>query len=188
MSNRPSKFVGFILILLFLTVAAPAGAIPITVSFQATGFTGAGVPPASTVSGSIVYEAASTTSNINSLTSINLSIAGHVYALAELDFVSASPDQFIEALTSGTTLVTGNNNFELRWTASTLIPVAFEYSSTGAIDTYLSKDFTQFSVTSDAVSVPEPSSLSILLTGITSLSAYLYFVFWRRFQKSLSPT
>ena len=114
MTGRLSTSV-FAFILLSVGGAMPARAIPVTVSFQATGFTGVGVPPVDPVVGSIVYDAASTTSNINALTSINLTIAGHTYTLAELDFASVSPNQFIEALTNHTTLVRGNNNFVLSW-------------------------------------------------------------------------
>jgi hypothetical protein len=177
MSNRLSGFVGVILTLLSQILAMPARADLITVSFQATNITGVGVPPASTVNGSIQYDAASTTSSINSLTSVDLTIAGHTYALAELDFASVAPNQFIEALTNHTTLVKGNNNFELRWTAATLIPVAFEYSSSGATDIFLSQDFTQFSV-AEAASVPEPTSFSIFLTAVILVGS-LYLAGWR---------
>jgi hypothetical protein len=177
MTGRPSGFVfAFILILILLSggAATPAYAIPITVSFQATGFTGVGVPPADPVVGSIVYDAASTTSTINSLTSINLTIAGHTYTVSELDFASVSPNQFIEALTNHTTLVRGNNNFELSWMTPLLGSPSLLYSAVGASDIFLSKTFTQFSVTAERVSVPEPTSLSLLLAGVVSLSVCLY--------------
>ena len=183
MTGRPSGFVfAFILILLSGGAGTPAYAIPITVSFQATGFTGVGVPPADPVVGSIVYDAASTTSPINSLTSINLTIAGHTYTVSELDFASVSPNQFIEALTNHTTLVRGNNNFELSWTTPLLNNPAFQYSAPGASDIFLSKTFTQFSVTAERASVPEPSSLSLLLAGMVSLGACLYLAPFHRFR------
>ena len=171
----------FAFILLSVGGVMPARAIPITVSFEATGFTGVGVPPADPVVGSIVYDAASTTANINSLTSINLTIAGHTYTLTELDFASVSPNQFIEALTNHTTLVRGNNNFEISWMTPQLNNPSFLYSAPGASDIYLSKTFTQFSVTAEQTPVPEPTSLSILLTGAVSLGVCLYLVPWRRF-------
>jgi hypothetical protein len=179
---RPITLSMLAFILLSVGGVAPARAIPITVSFQATGFTGVGIPPADPVVGSIVYDAASTTSNINSLTSINLTIAGHTYTLAELDFASVSPNQFIEALTNHTTLVRGNNNFVLSWMTPLLNNPFFQYSAPGASDIYLSKDFTQFSVTAAQVPVPEPASLAILLTGVVSLGVCLYPVPWRRFR------
>ena len=70
----------FAISLLSVCPLTPAGAIPITVSFTAVSFTefeeSPPGPPTDPVTGSIVYDAASTTSNINALTSINLTSRG----------------------------------------------------------------------------------------------------------------
>ena len=81
----------FAISLLSVSPLTPAGAIPITVSFTAASFIEleeAVAAPMDPVTGSIVYDAASTTSNINSLTSINLTITGHTYLLSEVGFIS----------------------------------------------------------------------------------------------------
>src|SRR3954469_19731235 len=72
-------------ILLLTCVITQAHAIPVTVSFAVSGFRSddGEVPPTDPVVGSIVYDAASITSNINSLTSVNLTIAGHTYTIGE---------------------------------------------------------------------------------------------------------
>jgi len=83
------------LALLFSFIAVAAHAVPVTVTFSATGISPAwnssGPAPSvpqSTVSGTIVYEAVDAHSPIQSITSINLIIAGHTYTTNELTFRS----------------------------------------------------------------------------------------------------
>jgi hypothetical protein len=129
------------------------------------------------VTGSIVYDAASTTSNINSLTSINLTIAGHTYLLSEVGFISpAGSNQLIGGLSFGVGgIFHGTDDFSIRWNETTLIPFDFTYATTlpsGGI--FRSATFTQFSVTA-AAAVPEPSSLALLAAGVASLCVFLPF-------------
>jgi hypothetical protein len=158
-----------LLLAVFLLSASPltpAFAIPIEVSFTASGF-GAGAPT-DPVTGSVVYDAASTTSVIDSLTSIDLTIAGHTYSLAEVGFAGSN---LIGGLINGVgTVVASTNDFFLLWNATTLSPFVLSYSSIGAF-VFSSFTFPQFSVT--AAAVPEPGSLALLLAGVLA-SACLY--------------
>jgi hypothetical protein len=104
MPNRLG-FLLFAVSLLSAIPVTPASAIPITVSFTATGFNvGAPTDP---VTGSIGYDAASTTAPPNSLTSINLTIAGHAYSLAEVGFADST---VIGALINGVNFVGASTN------------------------------------------------------------------------------
>jgi len=168
---RSLRSVLFTVSLLFAIPLTPAFAIPITVSFTVTGFL-AGAPT-DPVTGSVVYDAASTTSNINSLTSINLTIAGHSYSLAEVGFVEGFPDNtVIGGLINGIGTVAANtDDFFINWDTSTLHPVLFAYSCATCV-VYFGFTFTQFNVTA-AAAVPEPSSLTTLLTGILGFCVFL---------------
>jgi hypothetical protein len=143
----------FAISLLSVCPLTPAGAIPITVSFTAASFIEleeAVAAPMDPVTGSIVYDAASTTSNINSLTSINLTIAGHTYLLSEVGFISpAGSNQLIGGLFFGVGgMFHGTDDFSIGWNETTLIPFDFSYTTTlpsGGF--FFSNTFTQFSVT-----------------------------------------
>jgi hypothetical protein len=178
MNVRPSIF-AFAVILSSVCATTSAQAIPITVSFTASGF-GAGAPT-DPVTGSIVYDAASTTSNINSLTSVNLTIAGHTYTLGELGFISPSgTSQFIGGLLNGVDLVmVHTDDFFLTWNETTLVPSFFFYTTASSSLIPRSSNFTQFSVT--AAAVPEPSSLALLLAGAAC------FGIVRRWRPRLGP-
>ena len=178
MDIRPSIF-AFALILLSVCAATYAHAIPITVSFQASGFP-AGAPTDPVV-GSLVYDAASTTSNINSLTSVNLTIAGHTFTVGELGFTSPfGSQQLIGGLLNGVNGIgSGTDDFLMQWNETTLIPVNFIYSTPASI--VASTNFTQFSVTATVPTVPEPGSLALLLAGATCLGIA------RRWRSRLGP-
>lgn len=158
-------------ILFLVCVMTPAHAIPVTVSFTASGFTseGGGLPaPTDPVVGSIVYDAASITSNINSLTSANLTIAGHTYTVGELSFANSSPPSSpfaaIGTPNGGVccAATNGADTFFVEWIQASLVPLVFIYATASVPgDIWTSSNFTQFSIT--AAAVPEPSSLCLLL-------------------------
>jgi len=155
----------------FLVCAvAPAQAIPVRVSFTVTGF-GMGAPT-NPVVGSIDYNAASIFSDINSLTSINLTIAGHIYTVGELGFISsfAGNQQLIGGSISGVTgLAPGTNDFLIVWNENTLMPITFAYTAASTPGFFPSFTFTQFSV----AAVPEPGSLALLVSGVVILGIVL---------------
>ena len=159
--------------LLSVGTAASIHALPITVSFTASSFPPSFGTPAPTdpVTGSLVYDAASSTSNINSLSSVNLTIDGHTYILGEVGFISAfgGTDQLVGGVLNGvTTIFAGTNDFVLRWNETTLAPISFTYSSTGTPGRIFNTGtFTQFGVTS---AVPEPRSLVMVGAGIVVIS------------------
>ena len=149
-----------------LFAASAAHAIPITVSFTASGF-GPGAPT-DPVSGTIVYDAASVTGNINSLTSVSLSIGGHAYTLAEVGFLSPFGTlQVIGGTINGAlTVAPGTNDFRLTWTMSTLLHPSLTYSTASVpSDLFTSPTFGAFSVTAGS-SVPEPATLALLAVGL----------------------
>lgn len=150
-----------------------------------------GVPaPTDPVVGSIVYDAASITSNINSLTSVNLTIAGHTYTVGELSFANSSPPSSPLAVigtpnpfaNSGDccAAVNGTDTFFFTWFQATLIPSMFIYAAASVPGIWDSSNFTQFSVT--AAAVPEPSSLPLLLASAISLGIALG---WKNFSAGL---
>jgi PEP-CTERM motif len=183
----------FTISLLSVCPLTPAGAIQIRVSFTAVSFTEfeeALPAPMDPVTGSIVYDAASTTSNINSLTSINLTIAGHTYQLSEVGFAPLGSDQLIGGLSFGVGGISHHtDDFYIRWNQTTLIPFDFTYTTTAtgpAGGFFLSNTFTQFSVTA-AEAVPEPGSLALLAVGVAALCALLPFARRRSIDNPLVP-
>jgi hypothetical protein len=183
----------FAISLLSVCTLTPAGAIPITVSFTAASFIEleeAVAAPMDPVTGSIVYDAASTTSNINSLTSINLTITGHTYLLSEVGFTSPfGPSQLIFGLLNGSRIDVFTNDFFMRWNETTLIPFDFTYATTATGATggiFRSATFTQFSVTA-ATAVPEPSTLALLAAGVASLCVVLPFARRRSIDNPFAP-
>jgi hypothetical protein len=151
--------------LLTLGAASPAWAIAITVSFTAGG-----------ISGSIDYNAASVTSNtITSLNSINLTIVGTTYTVAELGTTS-NVCGFSCALIGTTAGGLGNvasfsNEFALYFDAGSDAGIEFAYATDNSVENSLG--FSLFSITADtAVSgtaVPEPGSLVVFLAGLAGL-------------------
>jgi hypothetical protein len=157
-------------------------ATPIAISFTAAQFSpviGSDPAPADPVSGTLVYEAASTISPIDSLTSISLSIAGHSYGLAEIGFEYASGIFTVGGLIDG---VGGSGNFEddfvLIWD-NTLTPLYFQYSVVGLPGIWATSTFSQLNVT-ESSNVPEPSTLALVGMAIL-LCAFT------RFEKSGVP-
>jgi hypothetical protein len=159
--------VAFLPAVLALCAVSGAKAEPITVLFEADSVqtnpsTG---PPAPTnpVIGTIVYDAASTTSNINSLISINLTIDGHAYTLGEVGFAEAGVFQEVGGVLNGVnTLDGGTNDFLLQWTESNFASPGLIYTVAGPASlAFSSFTFSQFEVTA----TPEPSSVGLVLLG-----------------------
>lgn len=163
-----------ILSLILAAGAIPAQAIQIEVDFTATNFTpllGSSPAPTDPVTGTIIYEAASTTANIESLTSIKLTIDNHTYALNEVGFISpfGINDQLIGGIVNGLDgFSSGTDDFDLTWLKGTSL-AAFLYTSSSIPDGIWSSDtFTSFSVTA-VPAVPEPTTMLLLGSGLLGL-------------------
>ncbi len=171
---RTTFIVGFVVTFL-ATGVWTAQANQIEVKFTATNFTGAnGAAPNDPVSGTIIYEAFSPKAKIDALVSIDLIIDGHSYSLAEVGFQSS--DSFgIYGLVNDSGITTykyeyaGTNkdDFGIGWSKDSLMPIAFNYSSSlrkggGAWGTL---KFSSFTVR-DLSAVPEPNIMTLLAYGL----------------------
>ena len=146
-----------------MCLSMSAQAISIQVDFTASGFP-AGAPD-DPVSGSFVYDAASTTSTINSVVSVNLTINGHSYTLAEVGSDFNSSNNVIGGLINGATAVSSGtpNDFRLIWDFATMASPRFTYTSSANAN-YAATSFSQFSI-SEVTAMPEPGTLWMLLLG-----------------------
>lgn len=145
-----------------------ASAVPITMTFTAAGFTPVGAPD-DPVSGVITWEAAGVNATIDMLTSVNLTIAGHSYVLAELDVMSplfGNDDIVGGALNTVTTVNSGTDDFWIRWNRVTGVPFDLLYSAAGEGTVYQAFTFTVFEITA---AIPEPAALAVLAFGLAGL-------------------
>jgi hypothetical protein len=154
-----------LLAVLLLVAIHEANALPVTVSFVATDFVpdiGSTPSRVSQVSGSIVYDAASVTAPINSLTSINLSIDGHSYSIGEVGFENYTNVVYIGGLISSVrSLVPGSNDFFLSYELSPATGFSFVYSTrNSSAAVWEATRFVALSITSAATEVATVPTLS----------------------------
>ena len=167
----------FFAISLSAVALTPAFAIPVTLSFTVSGFTPAG--PTDPVTGSFVYDAPSVTSAPNSLTSVDLTIDGHTYALDEVGFDSTA---FGGVINTVDVVVPNTNDFFLVWNPSSSTPNAFDYAVPGISGhSFISTTFTRFSVTT-ATPAPEASTWAMMLIGYAGLG----YAGYRRTRRAVS--
>jgi hypothetical protein len=154
----------------------PAFAIQVTLSFAVTGF-GPGAPT-NPVVGSFIYDAASIKSDPTSLTSVDLTIDGHAYTLAEVGFAPSVIGGVVNGVGS---VKHGFNDFFLLWNAASSTPLGFDYATPDMPSVFGAGDFTEFSVTA-ATPAPEPSTWATMLIGFAGLG----FLGYRSSRKAAS--
>jgi hypothetical protein len=179
-------FLMFVICGVLLFAAHTVQAIPITVDFTAQNLTSGKsfIPsPIDQVSGTIIYDAASTTANINSLISINLTINGYTYGLSEVGFISpyfggsASARQIIGGSVNGvngTHPTENTNDFWLVWDQSTLAPLSFNFCLPNYVGVaWWATDPTDIVISvRESSPVPIPGALVLFGSGLVGLAGY----------------
>lgn len=166
----------FLTLTLGLVVAAMVHAAPVTIEFSASGFANGGVQfPGfdGPVHGSITWDSASPTDPMNALTGIDLTIAGHVYTLAEVGIANeGSTKTALGASPSGFSAVVGNgaaHDFLLVIDRVNPRIDAFAFSilgKTGAIWWFPSQTDARFA----SLAVPEPAGLLLAAGALGALA------------------
>jgi PEP-CTERM motif len=147
-----------------MAFAAPAQAITVELNFTANFSANA---PQTTVTGQFIYEAPTLTSDITSLTSVDLTISGHTYTLSELGF---SGSLFPGTDTIGTIdpalgiVDFGKDTFSLSFDLATGAGNSLGYGTSSPEGIAVSTIFSHFSVEA----VPEPATWSLLVIGFLS--------------------
>jgi hypothetical protein len=167
-----------LLLLLIVGIITSAHAIPITMTFTVGEFTdltgGGNVAPTEPVSGTIVWDAASVNGTINSLTSIDLTLNGHNYTLAEVDYISPYSGGVVDVIggvVNGVEVLNpGENDIWIVWNRSSLAPLRFTYAADGLEGKWDSQNFTSFDIS--AAPVPEPATILLLSTGLAGIVGF----------------
>lgn len=158
------------LILATLIALAPAArADVVTMSFSAGDFSSGS--PVSSVSGQIVWTAASLSAPIDALVSIDLTVAGHAYLLSEIGFGTVPTGFLIGGLPSGVNGISAGNDaddFLLIFDPGTSSFVQFTFAVAGGTSAIWSADSGDVSLRIEEGTVPEPGTFA--LVGATLLA------------------
>jgi hypothetical protein len=162
--------------LFMFVMGGMAQASTFQVSFVASNFS----PPTpyGPVAGSIWYVAASATAPIEAITQVDLSIAGHVYGLSEVGFVSSPGSyQAIGGIPDGVMsllfVVPWHDyvdDFMLMWSLDTS-DMGFLYTVHGDGDVWSSEGFDGFSIV-EVSAVPIPGAVYLFASGLIGLAGF----------------
>jgi YVTN family beta-propeller protein len=129
------------------SVSSPSASM--TMRFTASGFppsTGAAAPN-DPVTGTIVWDAASPTSDIDGLRAITLTLDGHTYSVPEIGYYTASGWGVIGALSNYVSGIgSGTNDFYIVWNKANRSPITFAYASASRSGVWETKQFDSFSI------------------------------------------
>ncbi len=170
MRRKPAWLI--VLLALFAAINVTASAATFSMTFEVTGFqsfTG-NLPPTDPVFGTIVWEAPGIHDPVQSIDSIDMSLAGHTYSVSEIGYLNNFGTSMIGGLSEGVDMMLGStHDFWISWNPNTLAPSDFAYTAARNPGMWSAQGFPPgsfpiFSITE----VPEPSS--ILLIGLALLS------------------
>jgi len=170
---KKSHLLGALCVLLTAIPLHTVHAIPIHIEFEAINFgpgsiLGGGAPQ-DPVSGSILYEAGSTTSTIDSIAAIDLTIDGYSYLLDDVGFTTTGTSLVFQCITtipsSNCGIGPSGKDFVLKWNQVTLLPTFFSYSIQDIGDYWSTIEFAHFSITA----VPIPPALWLFGSGLLGL-------------------
>ena len=169
------KIITIVLLIMFSSLS---NASLIKFSFEATGFTDCCNnqinPPQETVIGHFIWEAENELSSIINLLEIELTIDGYQYSLSDVNYYSSIGDSFrmvggIEdngaGCGIGCVLLDSQNDFRLSWDILDPLDISFAYTG-GQNDNGV---WISNSVNTNVSSVPEPSTLLLLLPSVLLL-------------------
>lgn len=148
-------------------------ALPFNLTFSAFNFVvvaGSDPVPVDPITGSLVYEASSAAGQITAINSINLTIAGHTYTLAEVGFVSTASSNLIGGLVSGpsTVAVSGADDFFITWEIDGGSFVNFAYHVARIDSTFLTETG-QARIAPVVTGVAAPAPWLLLTAGLAGL-------------------
>ena len=164
------------LVFLFLCgFSTTADAIPITMQFTAADFSNVGgtaSPLTDPVTGTIVWDAASVTSTIDSLTSISLTIDNRDYTLGAVGVLEDSTRTVIGGLVSGVQFINSRagDDFGISWERSSMSDVFFTYAVDDIAGIFPASTISSFSITS--ASIPDASVIFLLGSSLIGLAVF----------------